>query len=205
MPQVGHEHQARSRPAACAAVCGAAASAHAQFSGPYAPPNWTFNSNGGSGSVYTASAPVSISLTGNDNGMIAINTDYTIAAAASGAWSFDWEYITTDKGTFDSAYHLINGVQSLLAYNSSPAHSGSAVISSASAYSPQTGLSARRHSSLPTSLRRCPAQLESLRCSDPASGSDVIGFASGLSTVRSASWLSKSPTSARPCRGPAAS
>jgi hypothetical protein len=53
------------------------------FAGAYAPANWTFTANGGDGSVNTAAAPAAITLTGNDNGVGGIFTDYTINATAS--------------------------------------------------------------------------------------------------------------------------
>lgn len=108
------------------AVAGLAvtAAANAQFSGPYAPANWTTSLNGGNGSVNTAGAPASITVTGNDNGTGNINTDFTIAVVASGTWSFNWSYSAGDTGTWDSAYYLINGVQTFLAFNNSPILSG---------------------------------------------------------------------------------
>ena len=86
-----------------------------QFSGSYAPGNWTFDANGGDGSVNTASAPAFIVLTGNDNGFGPIETDYTIAAAATGTLSFSWLYTTIDTDTSDAAYYLVNGVATFLA------------------------------------------------------------------------------------------
>ena len=92
-----------------------ACAAFGQFSGPYAPAAWTFNANGGSGSVNTGGAPASIVLTGNDALGANINTDYTVVAVATGTLSFSWRYETIDTGTYDAAYYLINGVQTFLA------------------------------------------------------------------------------------------
>jgi hypothetical protein len=78
------------------------------FAGVYAPANWTFADNGGDGSVNIAGAPASITLTGNDNGVFAIFTDYTINATASGPVSFDWAYNTDDSG-YDRFGYLLNG------------------------------------------------------------------------------------------------
>jgi hypothetical protein len=115
---------------ALAALAGLAvgSATYGQFSGPYAPGNWTFNANGGNGSVDTSGAPASIALTGNDNGLAAINTDFTIAAASSGIWSFHWVYNTPDTGTYDSAHYLINGVATQLANNTTPGASGDTAV-----------------------------------------------------------------------------
>jgi len=94
--------------------------ARADFSGPYAPPNWTFTqteqdpdfpANGSftnDGSVLT--------ITGSDTNQNTgwSNTDYTIAAAASGTWSFDWSYTTLDVG-YESGGYLLNGIYTILA------------------------------------------------------------------------------------------
>jgi MYXO-CTERM domain-containing protein len=109
---------------ASAAGLALAGAAFGQFSGPYAPANWTFNANGGDGSVNTAGAPASIILTGNNNGSGPIDTDYTIMAAAAGNLSFSWLYNTIDTGTYDSAYYLINGVETFLANNTTPGAAG---------------------------------------------------------------------------------
>lgn len=95
-------------------------SVRAQFSGPYAPSNWTFNPNGGDGSVVVSGAPAEITLIGNDNGQPNINTDYTVVVVASGFWSFSWQTIPMDKGDFDAAYYLINGTQHFIGFNSPP-------------------------------------------------------------------------------------
>lgn len=107
------------------AVAGLAltAAANAQFSGPYAPANWTTNVGAGFGSVNTAGAPGSIIVVGNDGGGGNINTDYTIAAAAGGNWSFSWSTTSGDTGTWDSAYYLLNGAESFLG-NNVPASGG---------------------------------------------------------------------------------
>lgn len=103
-------------PAACAALAGAAASSQAQFSGPYAPASWILNPHGGDGSVITSGAPATIVVIGNDNGQPIINTDYTTTAAATGSWSFNWEIIPHDSGTYDAAYYLLNGSPFFIGY-----------------------------------------------------------------------------------------
>ena len=92
---------------------GVAGAAHSQFDGPYDPANWTFS--GGPGGSFTNNG-VTLVLTGGD-ASLAGNTDYTILAAASGTWSFDWNYSSTDYGTFDNGGYLLNGSYVLLADN----------------------------------------------------------------------------------------
>jgi hypothetical protein len=107
--------------AVLAAVAGLAfaGSANAQFSGPYAPGNWTFQNNGGDGSLIDNS-PGSVTVIGNNNASgILTDTDLTIAALAGGTWSFDWSYFSLDTGTWDSAYYLLNGVETFIAANNS--------------------------------------------------------------------------------------
>lgn len=108
------------------AVAGLAltAAANAQFSGPYAPANWTTNVGTGFGSVNTALAPASITVIGNNGGGANINTDYTIAAAAAGNWSFSWSIISADTGTWDSAYYLLNGAETFIGNNTASGFGG---------------------------------------------------------------------------------
>jgi hypothetical protein len=97
------------------------AAAKGDFSGPYAPAHWTLTNTGDSnGFVDTAGAPASITLHGgsSQSGNPG-DTDFTIAAVASGSLSFHWSYFSTDTGTFDSAYFLLNGVPTFLADNNS--------------------------------------------------------------------------------------
>ncbi len=101
---------------AAAGLLAVAGAANAQFSGPYAPGNWTFNANGGDGSATNDGS--TLTLVGNDNGF-GLDTDYTIAAAAAGTWSFDWSYFSSDSGTFDTGGYLLNGVYTQLAANNS--------------------------------------------------------------------------------------
>jgi hypothetical protein len=96
--------------------------AKADFSGYYAPGNWTLTNSGGStnGFVDTSGAPASITLHGGSSGSGTLgDTDFTIAAAASGTLSFHWSYFSTDTGTYDAAYFLLNGVPTFLADNGS--------------------------------------------------------------------------------------
>lgn len=95
------------------------AAARADFSGPYAPPNWTFGNTGGSdGNVNTAGAPASITLTGGNSGSgTSGETNFTIAAVASGMVSFNWSYTSTDSSSYDTGNFLLNGVPTFLANN----------------------------------------------------------------------------------------
>ena len=102
---------------AAAGMLVAAGAANAQFSGPYAPANWTFSANGGDGSFTNDGS--TLNLVGNNNGTGSINTDYTINAAAAGNFAFNWQYNVGDTGTWDTGFYLVNGVQTFLATNNS--------------------------------------------------------------------------------------
>lgn len=110
---------------AAAGLLAVAGAANAQFSGPYAPGNWSFNANGGDGSATNDGS--TLTLVGNDNGF-GLDTDYTIAAAAAGTWSFDWSYFSSDTGIFDSGGYLLNGVYTELANNAGTGSSGSVSV-----------------------------------------------------------------------------
>lgn len=98
------------------AVAGLAAAANAQFSGVYDPANWTLNSNGGDGHIIN-NAPASVTVVGNDAGGSNISTDFTINVPASGTWSFDWNYFSSDTGDWDSGGYILNGTPVQLADN----------------------------------------------------------------------------------------
>ncbi len=91
----------------------------AQFSGNYAPANWTttapFPSNG---TVNTLDAPNSITLNGsNGGGGINVDINYTINAVQSGLFSFDWQYHQNDDAFdpfTDMSYVLVNGFPTAL-------------------------------------------------------------------------------------------
>ena len=85
----------------------------AQFDGPYDPANWTFSAGPG-GSV--SNDGFTLILTGGDVS-VGGNTDYTIMAAASGTWSFNWSYSSVDYGTFDTGGYLSNGAYTILSDN----------------------------------------------------------------------------------------
>lgn len=107
------------------------AAAKADFSGYYDPSHWTLTNTGGStnGFVDTSGAPASITLHGGSSQSgTPGDTDFTIASAATGLVSFNWSYFSTDTGTFDSAYFLLNGKPTFLADNG---HQGSGTFSMA--------------------------------------------------------------------------
>jgi hypothetical protein len=90
------------------------ASAKAQFSYDYAPSKWTtFLTPGSNGSVNTAGAPNSITITGSDGASATnMDVDYTITAMATGVLSFSWSYHTNDTDEapqYDIAGVLVNG------------------------------------------------------------------------------------------------
>ena len=87
------------------------------FSGTFAPANWSVNSNGGDGYVDTSGAPASVSLFGSNDQTGSQNyLTYTIAAPASGTADFQWYYISFDGdgSSFDPAGYVINGSYSQL-------------------------------------------------------------------------------------------
>lgn len=110
---------------------GVAGAAHSQFDGPYDPVNWTFNANGGDGSF--TNDGFTLSLTGNNDSFAPAdtNTDYTIFTVASGAWSFNWNYSTTDTGTWDDGGYLLNGAYTALAFNNTQGSGSESIAVSA--------------------------------------------------------------------------
>ncbi len=102
----------------------------AQFSGDYAPSNWTtFLSPGSTGSVDPSGAPNTIIINGSDgNNASNVDVDYTITLTNAGRWRFTWSYHTNDQDAsaeFDIAGILINGVFTQLSNNSAgPDQSG---------------------------------------------------------------------------------
>jgi hypothetical protein len=107
--------------AGLAALAAIPATAKADFSGYYDPAHWTLTNTGdGNGFVDTSGAPAQIVLHGGSSQSgNPSDTDFTIAAGGSGTFSFHWSYFSTDTGSFDSAYVLLNGVATFLAANNS--------------------------------------------------------------------------------------
>ncbi len=89
-----------------------AGTASNDFQGTFAPATWTFSAGPG-GTVNTASAPATISLT-SGNSSSSGGTDYTHSITAIGSISFSWSYSTNDGAQWDYPQYLINGVATLL-------------------------------------------------------------------------------------------
>jgi hypothetical protein len=94
----------------------------AQFSGSYAPANWTTTKSPASnGNINGAGARASIIITGSDGASATnVNTDFTIPVVASGLWSFSWSYHSNDSYSdpkYDVVGVLINGVFTQLSSN----------------------------------------------------------------------------------------
>jgi hypothetical protein len=118
-----------------AALMVAPNAAHAGFIGYYDPTNWTLTAAPGDGSVDTSGAPSSITVIGANNGIgignfVNYNTDYTITAAATGTWTFDWSYTSLDSPGYDWGGYLLNGVFTQLASSSPNSGNVSIAVSS---------------------------------------------------------------------------
>jgi hypothetical protein len=89
----------------------------AQFSGAFAPGNWTLVKTppSGNGTVNTAGAPASITVIGSDNGFAlgpGADTRFQIVAPSAGIVTASWSFHTNDcQGAYwDPAYYAANGV-----------------------------------------------------------------------------------------------
>jgi hypothetical protein len=94
-------------------------SAHADFSGAYAPANWSLtNSNGGNGSVLATASTLTLTssdLTGQAVDLTPSLLSYDIAVAGDSAISFHWSYATTDdSSSYDTFSYVVNGVATQL-------------------------------------------------------------------------------------------
>ena len=94
---------------------GGSSSAINGFSGSYAPANWTITHNPSTdlGTVNTASAPNSISITSSNGGNFGNHfVIYTVSIVGNGNVTFNWSYNTTDvNGSgYDRPQYAINGV-----------------------------------------------------------------------------------------------
>ncbi len=99
-----------------AAVLGTGATAEADFIGPYIHPNWTYVPGGDSSNSGTSTT---FQLIGSNDGGGPDTALYTIAAAANGTVSFDWNYSSGDSGNYDFGGFYLNGVFTTLANNAS--------------------------------------------------------------------------------------
>jgi hypothetical protein len=122
MPVLSSQHTWFTALGAVAALTvGAAPGLSVGFSGPYAPANWTFSTEGdGTGSsVDTTGAPGSITLTSPNGGQPDIDTGdapgkglFTTTAAGSGTVSFDWSMLIGTEQFFasdDPFGYVLNG------------------------------------------------------------------------------------------------
>jgi len=80
------------------------------FVGVYDGSNWSLTTNGGNGSLVDSS-PVSLKIIGSNTGEGEFfNTTLEIDAQCTGQYSFDWDYLTNDEGSFhDPAGYIVDG------------------------------------------------------------------------------------------------
>jgi len=95
------------------------------FSGDFAPGNWTFDPDGGDGSVNAGNAPSSITMTGSNNqSNSANNSTYCISipGTGEGTLAFTWQYETNDSDgpRWDPFGYVINGTVSQLTDDNGP-------------------------------------------------------------------------------------
>jgi hypothetical protein len=95
-------------------------SMYAQFSGYYAPSNWTAANDPACGNGYTdaSGAPAAVTVVGSEGACAGVSS-YTIAVQLCGTLSFDWNFTTTDcQGPYwDPFGYSINGVATQLTDN----------------------------------------------------------------------------------------
>jgi len=99
------------------------------FSASFAIGEWTLNANGQNGSVNTAGAPASISLTGASDGTAGMNTntDYCITIPFDGNINFDWEATANGGGAQlinDEPAYTVDGVETQLNVMGMPVGTG---------------------------------------------------------------------------------
>jgi hypothetical protein len=111
------------------AVLFCSASVHAatiDFTGPYAPPNWTRLVSGDGSITMTSTAATLTSPTNLGNGGV---VDLTITTVDSGRVTFDWYYTTVDDPFFERFGYLLNGLFTQLTNNGgSGAQNGTAMV-----------------------------------------------------------------------------
>jgi hypothetical protein len=102
------------------------------FTGAFAPANWTFTNTNADGTLNTTNAPTSVSITGGDSFNSGPGTtDYNITMPVSGTLSFSWAYSTYDGASWDYPQLVYNNATSLFAgYNTggTPTQSGSVTM-----------------------------------------------------------------------------
>jgi len=98
----------------CAVLCvlALAGVANADFTGAYAPSEWSFYAaDDGYGSLTTAQMDVY----GTDSGYVSYGeTYYSIEVPASGTLEFDWSYDSTNSPGYDWSYYSLDGAMTTL-------------------------------------------------------------------------------------------
>jgi hypothetical protein len=109
----------------------ASASIQVDFENEYDTSNWTIYTEG-DGSVDISGAPLTVSLTSSDTGSGDNRiVDFSVAAAADGLFSFDWDYLTNDnfaEPVWDPAFYFNNTLVQLTTDFGSISQSGSVSV-----------------------------------------------------------------------------
>ena len=92
---------------ATAAVLAVAGAANADFSGYYAPGEWTFQADDDGYVVW--GDPAQVTLYGTNSGTFSSYTTLTIAAPLAGTFSFDWSWGTFDSPGYDEIGYIVGG------------------------------------------------------------------------------------------------
>lgn len=104
---------------AAAGVLAAASAASAQLGGL----GWTFTMPPGSSGSFSDNGSV-LTLVGDDSGLFGSESLYSTVLPSGGTLSFDWQYISSDSGCFDTGGYYLNGSLTTLACNSGTPTSG---------------------------------------------------------------------------------
>ncbi|MDN5210671.1 T9SS type A sorting domain-containing protein [Fulvivirgaceae bacterium BMA12] len=85
--------------------------AYAQFTGDFAPENWTFSKENADASIDLSQIPNAIIIKGGNDGEEG-NTDYTITFTQAGDIKFAWTFFSTDVdgASFDPSGYVLNDV-----------------------------------------------------------------------------------------------
>ncbi|MBD3863339.1 T9SS type A sorting domain-containing protein [Olleya marilimosa] len=94
-------------------------SANAQFSGDYAPSNWSLTgvSANSDASVDASGAPNTIIFNGNNSDFGDFDDlydDYSITVTTTGYLSFSYDWVNSDSDSYEEFYYVVNGVQTLI-------------------------------------------------------------------------------------------
>lgn len=102
------------------------ATARADFSGPWAPENWSFNNSGGSGTGSLTTTQMVV--VGNNNLVPNLDTEFTIDIPFTTSIQFDWKIIIEDTECYDWAYWSLDGSKALIACNNWPVWEGTVIL-----------------------------------------------------------------------------